>query len=175
METNIVYFTLGIGIREGFIRDQLIRIPEVVSEIKLAQVKNPDWDIMVSMLVQEVFETLSEHRKSFLTSLVQKALFERWQKQNIPVTHILRRAFYENKDFFLKKLSQIFESLKLTDGSVVKIYVIGPGFDELNIYLQEMLQDRKAEIQFIECLTFDPALYWFWPRVQDSMSEVVMN
>lgn len=176
---NIVYFTLGSGVLVSHIREQLLRIPEVISEIKFAQLQNPDWDLMVAFMVPEVFEVLSESRKEFAVALIQKALFTRWMKQNHQVDVILRRAFYKKKEQLVDKMAQClteaFDSSGVSEEKKVHIYVIGPGMDELNIYLKEILQDVSKKVEIIECLGLDPALYWFWPKVQNSMHEMTLN
>lgn len=175
---NIVYFTLGSGVTVSHIREQLLRIPEVISEIKFAQLQNPDWDLMVAFMVPEVFEALSESRKEFAVALIQKALFTRWMKQKHSVDVILRRAFYKKKEQLVGKISQCFtEAFEKNVNSEQKIYiyVIGPGMDELNLYVKELLQDASQKVEIIECLGLDPALYWFWPKVQNAMIEMTMN
>ncbi|MBX2989285.1 MAG: hypothetical protein KF802_15460 [Bdellovibrionaceae bacterium] len=148
---NLIYFTNGAGLADGEIRRQCARIPEVLASLQDAQASHPTWDILNTFLLDEEFARADGDQRRDLVRWTQWGLFERFCRQRIVYAEIFYRVNYASPLLVAKEFRWL-----LRTGEPVKIYVIGPGLDEVPM----LLRDARAE--FIEAIDADPSLAWFW-------------
>lgn len=158
---TVIYFTDGALIEDLHIRKSLLRIPEIIQCLREHQNEFLNCDLYIAMMDQNVFEQLNYHQKTRLKSLLQKSLFERWQRQGDDPDLIIRRKDYS--DF--SQLTSTFAKLATLDN--LKIVTIGPGFDELESFLRLKLK-LQSSLQF-DMISEDPKLDWFWDDVKNGI------
>lgn len=158
---NVVYFTRGDSIQDLEVRAQLLRIPEVLSDLRQAQPLLPNIDLMSVMTSQDMFSKLPKDFQQKLAQLLQEGLFKRW-KFNAMVKYDMvleRRRYQEPKDWMatLKVLLQ--------KSPEIHMYVVGPGFDELEYDISKIKLREPPQIYLHEVISEDPQLDWFWPTI----------
>jgi len=158
---TVVYFTDGALIEDPLVRRSLLRIPEVIRALKKAEKEFLNCDLYLAMSEQSVFTGLNFHQKSHLKNIIQTALFQRWMKLDVEPDLIVRRIDYSSFDdiaVLFKKLSTI-ESLH--------VVTVGPGFDELEVFLRVQLKLTSNPIT--DVIYQDPKLNWFWKDVRSQL------
>lgn len=158
---NVVYFTLGDSIQDIEIRAQLLRIPEVLSDLRQAQHMLPKVDLLSVMSSQDMFSQLPGEFQAKLAQLIQESLFKRW-KFNAMVKYdvvVERRRFDQIKDWHatLKVL--------MSKSPEIHVYVLGPGFDNLEYEIGKIKLKNAPQIYLHEVISEDPLLDWFWPTI----------
>lgn len=135
-------------------REQVLRIPEVLSEIR--KVKWPCADpVMAFLYLQGSFEAWVD--------TVQRGLFLRLKKSGFKYSGLIKRKRLLEKDQLVSTLLPILQAK-----SEIEIYVIGPSFDDLHRHIRE-LQDSfrlNCDVIFCEVLARDPKLRWFWTELR---------
>lgn len=155
---NIVYFTAAESLADGDLRRQCIRIPEVLSRISRSQEEHLGWDLVGSLVLDDVHAKLSGEKQRILHEIVQHGIFERWMKERIPYAERLRRFDFRTSKAVVRELQR----LKGEDRDI-SVFVIGPGYDEVCSQLM-----RKG-FTFFDVIAQDPALSWFWPEMKKAL------
>lgn len=157
---TVIYFTDGALIEDLQVRKSLLRIPEIIQCLREHQSEFLNCDLFIAMMDQMVFNQLNYHQKSRLKSLLQAALFARWQQQGVEPDLIIKRKDYG--DF-----SQVAATFaKLATLERLKVVTIGPGFDELESCLRKITPDRQP---LCDMISQDPKLDWFWDDVKNGI------
>jgi hypothetical protein len=154
---NLLYFTSGHSLQDGEIRRQLLRIPEVLQVLRMAQAKHESWDLIASLLLDEEYARLSLEQREELIQIVQHALFERFTKTRIPFADLIRRSTFVSPAAVAREFAWRLE--KEPTLARLTVYVIGPGLDEVPMLLKD------PRVEFIDLIDDDPALQWFWPEL----------
>lgn len=162
---KLLYFTLGTSLLDEQVRRQLVRIPEVLSEIRKVklQAKLQSQDPVMAFLGLNDFK--NTNLKGSLedwVAIVQKGLFHRLRKTGFQYSGPLKRVRLQTT----LSLESVFVPL-LQSKSLIEIHVIGPGFDDLKIQL-ESIQKRfqlHCEVIFIDVINEDKKLGWFWSEI----------
>lgn len=181
---RILYFTDGAGIDLIGIRQSLLRIPEVLSSLRKGQEQAKYVDLMTVMsLDDEEFKQTPSVLRTLLINLVQRGLHQRWVNRGHRADLILRRINY--REFcdvkteihqFLRDKSKGLrinpENLNLSHFlSHVEITIIGPGYDEIEIWLRREVSSRgDIKVLIKDVIASDPQLDWFWPQVKESFA-----
>jgi hypothetical protein len=160
---KIVYFTRGDSLQDEQIRQQLVRIPEVLSEIrkmKFQSSRGGQDPVLTFLSLSSGGFDLEFKALEPWVEVVQRGLFQRFRKMGIKYAGLFKRSR-------LNKLSSLEAVLVplLQARRQIEIYVIGPGFDDLAYHLQE-IQNRlrlHCEITMIDVIAQDRKLSWFWP------------
>lgn len=182
---RILYFTDGAGINLLGIRESVLRIPEVLTSLRLGQEHARYVDLMqVMMLSDEDFRQVSAVLRTLLINLVQRGLHQRWINRDHRSDMILRRinhrSFSEVKNEVLNFIRTKVERQKVATQdlhllhffSYVEITIIGPGYDEIEIWLRREISNRKdVQVLIKDVIASDPQLDWFWPRVNEAVNE----
>lgn len=185
---RILYFTDGAGIDLLSIRSSLLRVPEVLTSLRETQKNVRYVDLMTVMgLDDEEFSKTPQALRSLLINACQKGLHQRWVNRGHISDLILRRINY--RDFSVLK-SDILECLarKLNSPAVdvsraqlihflksVEITIIGPGYDEIEIWLRrEVVTTADLKVLIKDVIDSDPALDWFWPQVRETVSSQIL-
>lgn len=158
---TVIYFTDGALIEDLHIRKSLLRIPEIIKCLQENQAQFLNCDLFIAMMDQAVFEQFNYHQKCRLKLILQKALYDRWEKQGIEPDLIIKRKDYI--DF--SHVAAIFE--KLVTIEQLRVVTIGPGFDELESYLR--LKVKLQESPLTDMISQDPKLKWFWSDVKSGI------
>lgn len=152
---NVLYFTAAEALADGDLRRQCIRIPEVLSRISRSQQEHPGWDLVGSLVLDEVHSALPPEKKRLLHEIVQHGIFERWMKERIPYGERLRRFDFRDSSAVVRE----FLRLKGEDRDLT-IFVVGPGLDDVCFQLM-----RKG-FSFSDVIARDPQLTWFWEEMK---------
>ncbi len=164
------------------IRQSLMRIPEVLSSLRKGQEQAKYVDLMTVMSLDEVeFKHTPAVLRTLLINLVQRGLHQRWVNRGHRADLILRRInFRQFADVkveiheFLRDKSQGLrvnpENLQLMHFlSQVEVTIIGPGYDEIEIWLRRENSSRSdIKVLIKDVIASDPQLDWFWPQVKES-------
>lgn len=110
---------------------------------------------------QNLFNQLNYHQKSRLKSLLQNALYERWQKQGVEPDLIIKRKDYSNFSHIAATFA------KLATIEHLKVITMGPGFDELEAFLRLNLKMQSSPL--FDVISQDPKLDWFWDDVKSGI------
>lgn len=158
---NVVYFTLGDSIADLEVRTQLLRVPEILSDLRQAQNMIPGVDLISMMGSQELFMKQPLEFRLKLAQLLQEALFKRW-KLSTQVRYdviVERRKFTEPAEWrrAIKEL--------LHQKPEFHIYVFGPGFDDFEYEISKLKFKDPPQIFLHEVISEDPMLEWFWPSI----------
>ncbi|WII71926.1 hypothetical protein QJS83_15795 [Bdellovibrio sp. 22V] len=179
---RILYFTDGAGIDLLSIRESVLRIPEVLTSLRRGQEQARYVDLMqVMSLPDEEFRQVPVVLRTLLINLVQRGLHQRWINRDHRADLILRRINYrcfgdiqrEVLNFVRGKVerkSVATENLHLLHFlSHVEITIIGPGYDEIEIWLRREVS-RMADVKVLikDVIASDPQLDWFWPQVRQN-------
>jgi len=157
---NVAYFTLGESIVDIEIRAQLLRVPEVLSDLRLAQNRIPNMDLVSVMGSQDLFMQTPREFQLKLAQLLQEALFKRWKMSGATYDAIVERRKYGNSDQWRKSLKEI-----LQQSAEFHFFVFGPGFDDLEYEVSKIRFREPPQIFLHEVISEDPMLDWFWPTI----------
>lgn len=160
MDMNVVYFTLGESITDIEVRAQLLRVPEVLTDLRQAQNLIPNMDLISLMGSQELFKSLPKEFQLKLAQLLQEALFKRWKMAGIRYDLILERRKLSDSVTWRKSLKGL-----LANSAEFHIYVFGPGFDDLEYEINKLKFKVPPQIFLHEVISEDPLLDWFWPSI----------
>lgn len=181
-DMRILYFTDGAGIDLLGIRESLLRIPEVLTSLRSGQESARYVDLMqVMSLPDDEFRLVPSVLRTYLINLVQRGLHQRWINRDHRADLILRRinfrSFADLKEEVLKFIrgkkegrSVATQDLQLLHFlSRVEITIIGPGYDEIEIWLRREIS-TKGDIKVLikDVIASDPQLDWFWPQVRET-------
>jgi hypothetical protein len=181
---RILYFTDGAGIDLPGIRQSLLRVPEVLASLRKGQEQARYVDLMTVMsLDEEGFKEIPSVLRTLLINLVQRGLHQRWVNRGHRADMILRRINFrsfteiksEIRDFIRAKSQGLKvnpENLNLMHFlSHVEITIIGPGYDEIEIWLRREISSRgDIKVLIKDVIASDPQLDWFWPQVKESVA-----
>jgi hypothetical protein len=173
---KLLYFTLGTSLLDEQVRRQLIRIPEVLSEIRKVklQPKFRGQDAVMAFLgLNDLSQPNLKGNLQDWVAVVQKGLFNRLRKSGLKYSGLFKR------NRMTSNLENIFVPL-LQSKSKIEIYVIGPGFDDLKTQIDRIQKKFRlnCDVVLIDVISQDPKLKWFWSGVtkpvvvENSMVEV---
>jgi hypothetical protein len=186
---RVLYFTDGAGIDLLGIRQSLLRIPEVLTSLRKGQEQARYVDLMQVMnLADEEFRQAPNVLRTFLVNLVQRGLHQRWINRDHRADLILRRINYRN---FSEIQAAVLDFIAQKNGggrklktdklhllhflSHVEITIIGPGYDEIEIWLRREISSRgDLKVLIKDVIASDPQLDWFWPEVRQSFMSTDM-
>lgn len=157
---NVVYFTLGESIKDIEVRTQLLRVPEVLSDLRQAQNAIPNMDLISIMGSQELFEKVPKDFQLKLAQLLQEALFKRWKLLGIRYDIIIERRKLTDSVAWRKSLKEL-----LCNSAEFHLYVFGPGFDDFEYEVSKLKFKIPPQIFLHEVISEDPMLDWFWPNI----------
>lgn len=161
MTMTVIYFTDGALIEDLHIRKSLLRIPEIIQCLREHQNEFLNCDLFIAMMDQKIFNLLNYHQKSRLILLLQQSLYNRWLRQGGDPDLIIRRRDY--CDF--SQLTATF--MKLSTLETLKVVTIGPGFDDLEVFLRRQLKLQSCPLY--DMISQDPKLDWFWTDVKNGI------
>lgn len=180
---RILYFTDGAGIDLLGIRESLLRIPEVLTSLRRGQEQARYVDLMqVMSLPDEDFRLVPSVLRSFLINLVQRGLHQRWINRDHRADLILRRINHRCSSDIKSEVLNFLREKK--DGKPVatrdlhllhffdqvEITIIGPGYDEVEIWLRrEVCTRTDLKVLIKDVIAADPQLDWFWPQVSETV------
>lgn len=139
----------------------MLRIPEIIQCLRENQAEFLNCDLYIAMMDQNLFNQLNYHQKSRLKSLLQNALYERWQKQGVEPDLIIKRKDYSNFSHIAATFA------KLATIEHLKVITMGPGFDELEAFLRLNLKMQSSPL--FDVISQDPKLDWFWDDVKSGI------
>ncbi|MBS1970452.1 MAG: hypothetical protein JSU04_09090 [Bdellovibrionales bacterium] len=160
MGMNVVYFTLGDSIVDIEIRTQLLRVPEVLSDLRQAQDIAPEMDLISIMGSQELFMKMPRDFQLKLAQLLQEALFKRWKLSQVKYDTIVERRKFSDSAVWRRSLKEL-----LHQAPEFHMYVFGPGFDDLEYEISKLKFKAPPQIFLHEVISEDPMLDWFWPTI----------
>jgi len=160
---NVVYFTLGESIADIEIRTQLLRIPEVLSDLRQAQDILKGVDLISIMGSQEIFLQQPKEFQLKLAQLMQEALFKRWKLSQVKYDVIIERRTLSDSKVWRASLKEL-----LQKHPEFHIYVFGPGFDDLEYEVSKLKFKNPPQIFLHEVISEDPMLDWFWPSIMQN-------
>lgn len=150
---KLVYFTDGGSLKSRELREQLARIPEVLTEIKKV-----GWCSGQPLLA---FLDSDENWPVWVR-VVQRGLMARLKKQGVKYSGLVRRENLEGDKLhaFLLPLLQ--------SKSEIEIIVIGPGYDDLHLHVKKLQNEFRlsCHVSFSDSIGIDRKLTWFWAEVR---------
>lgn len=158
---TVIYFTDGALIDDVLVRRSLLRIPEVISELRKSQSEFVDSDLFLAMNEASAYQQLNFHQKKHLKKALQNGLYQRWLKNKIEPDLIIKRTDYLRTD----DLISVFQRLSTIDA--LNIVTIGPGFDEIESLLRLQLKVCTNPLQ--DVISRDPHLNWFWADLKSQI------
>lgn len=158
---TVIYFTDGALIEDVLVRRSLLRIPEVISELRKSQDEFINQDLVLIMNEESAFSQLNFHQKKYLKKIIQNGLYQRWLKNKIEPDLIIKRTDYLRTD----DLISVFQRLSTIDS--LNIVTIGPGFDEIESLLR--LQLKVCTNPLRDVISHDPRLNWFWKDLKSQI------
>jgi hypothetical protein len=181
-DMKILYFTDGAGIDLQVIRESVLRIPEVLTSLRRGQEQARYVDLMQVMAIpDEEFRQVPSVLRTLLINLVQRGLHQRWinrdHRADLIIRRINHRNFSEIKCEVLNFIRGKMEGKDVATAdlrllhflSQIEITIIGPGYDEIELWLRREVLTRKDVKVFIkDVIGSDPQLDWFWPQVQEN-------
>ena len=179
---RILYFTDGAGIDLSGIRESLLRIPEVLTSLRRGQEQARNVDLMqVMALPDDEFRQVPSVLRTLLINLVQRGLHQRWVNRDHRADLILRRINHRSFDDIKSEVVNFIRSkqngkdVKSKDlhllhfMSHIEITIIGPGYDEIEIWLRREISTRTdVKVLIKDVIASDPQLDWFWPQVRET-------
>lgn len=182
---RILYFTDGAGIDLSGIRESLLRIPEVLTSLRRGQEQARYVDLMqVMALPDDEFRQVPSVLRTLLINLVQRGLHQRWVNHDYRADLILRRinhrSFVEIKAEILKSMKAKFDGRSVATKDLhllhfmshLEITIIGPGYDEVEMWLRREVSTRSdVKVLIKDVIASDPQLDWFWPQVRDAVRQ----
>lgn len=184
---RILYFTDGAGIDLLGIRESVLRIPEVLTSLRRGQESARYVDLMqVMCLPDEDFRLVPSVLRNYLINLVQRGLHQRWinrdHRADLIIRRINHRSFADIKREvlnFIRTKSDSGKSVATQDLhllhflSHVEITIIGPGYDEIEIWLRREIANKSdVKVLIKDVIASDPQLDWFWPQVRETFSDL---
>ena len=184
---RILYFTDGAGIDLLSIRNQLLRVPEVLTSLRETQNNVRYVDLMTVMGLDEVeFKQTPKALRTLLINACQKGLHQRWVNRGHQADIIMRRINFHHLSDLKQSLLACLEQ-KLRGQAVdvsqlqlihfiktVEITIIGPGYDEVEIWLRkEVAVQGSLQLKVRDIIDADPALNWFWPQVSQNVQSQI--
>ncbi len=180
---RILYFTDGAGIDLPGIRQSVLRIPEVLTSLKKGQEQARYVDLLTVMSLEEDdFRQIPSVLRTLLINLVQRGLHQRWVNRGHRADLILRRINHRNFGEIKSKIHELIrnklDGRRIPPGdlqllhflSQVEITIIGPGYDEIEVWLRREISSRgDIKILIKDVIASDPQLDWFWPQVKESV------
>jgi len=160
MGMNVIYFTLGESIADIEVRAQLLRVPEVLSDLREAQNLAPEMDLISIMGSQELFMKMPRDFHLKLAQLLQEALFKRWKLSQIKCDTLVERRKFSDSKAWRMALKEL-----LNKDQEFHMYVFGPGFDDLEYEIGKLKFKSPPQIFLHEIISEDPMLDWFWPTI----------
>lgn len=162
---RLLYFTLGTSILDEQVRRQLVRIPEVLSELRKVklQPKLQNQDPVMAFLGLNDLKNVSVRGSlQDWVSIVQKALFQRLRKTGFKYSGLLKRAKLNQGLSLESVLVPLLQSK-----SMIEIYVVGPGFDDLKTHIDRIQKSFKlnCDVVYIDVISQDSKLHWFWDEI----------
>lgn len=157
---NVVYFTLGESIIDIEIRAQLLRVPEVMSDLRQAQDIAPEMDLISIMGSQELFMKMPKDFQLKLAQLLQEALFKRWKISQVKYDTTMERRKFSDSAAWRRSLKEL-----LQKDSEFHFYIFGPGFDDLEYEIGKLKFKSPPQIFLHEIISEDPMLEWFWETI----------
>lgn len=184
---RILYFTDGAGIDLLGIRESLLRIPEVLASLRRGQEQNRYVDLMqVMSLPDEDFRQVPMVLRSYLINLVQRGLHQRWINRDHRADLILRRINFRSGEAVKNEMVSFIRGKSagcevatkdlhlLHFLSRVEVTIIGPGYDEIELWLRrEMALSSPVKVQIKDVIAADPQLDWFWPQVRETVAQEI--
>lgn len=165
---RIVYFTLGKELLDEHIRHQLVRIPEVLSEIKKVKFES-------SKIVQDpvlAFLSLSESPSALSpvsfqdwVQIIQKGLFLRLRKSGFKYGGLFKRSRMTQQKSLESTIVPVLEARDR-----IEVWVIGPGFDDLESQISKIKERYRldCEVRFVDVIDQDRKLKWFWSEIRQA-------
>lgn len=180
---RILYFTDGAGIDLQGIRESLLRIPEVLMSLRKGQEQARYIDLMQVMLQSdEDFRQVDSVLRNFLVNLVQRGLHQRWINRDHRADLILRRNNFRSFEDIHQTVLEFIRSKKRSENissedvnlmhllGHVEVTIIGPGYDEIEIWLRREVSCRgDFRLLIKDVIASDPQLDWFWPHVRKTV------
>ncbi len=158
---TVIYFTDGALIDDVCIRRSLLRIPEVITELKKTGSEFVNIDLFLAMNEQSVYSLLNFHQQKHLKKVIQSALYQRWLKNKIEPDLIIKRTDYHRMD----DLISVFQRLSTIDA--LNIVTIGPGYDDIESLLRLKLKVCTSPLK--DFISADPHLNWFWKDLRTQL------
>lgn len=158
---TVIYFTDGALIDDVLVRRSLLRIPEIISELRTSQIEFVDSDLFLAMNESDAYRQLNYHQQKHLKKILQNGLYQRWLKNKIEPELIIKRTDYLRTD----DLVSVFQRLSTIDA--LNIVTIGPGFDEIESLLRLQLKVCTSPLQ--DVILRDPLLNWFWTDLKSQI------
>lgn len=188
-DMRILYFTDGAGIDLLGVRESVLRIPEVLASLRQGQEQARYVDLMqVMSLADEDFCRVPAVLRTYLINLVQRGLHQRWINRDHRADLIIRRKDYRSVseiqyyvlDFICaKKQDHAVETKNLHLLHFlqrVEITIIGPGYDEIEMWVRREVSNRSdIKVLIKDAIASDPQLDWFWPHVKESFSSAELT
>lgn len=152
---KILYFTEGRSLESRELREQLARIPEVLSEIK--KMKGCKLQPLLSFL-----DCGSNYQP--WVRVVQRGILSRLRKSGFKYSALIRREMLSDEKLQAQLLSM------MQSRSQIEFYVIGPGYDNLHLLIKKIQNEFSldCEVIFNDVIGSDPRLTWFWAEVRKS-------
>ncbi len=165
---KLLYFTEGHSILDEQIRRQLVRIPEVLSEIRKVKMQSKihGQDAVLAFLgLNDPQGRGLQGSWEEWAPVIQRGLFMRLRKAGFKYSGLLKRSRLNSR----LSLESVFLPL-LESKNVIEIYVVGPGFDDLKTLLDELKKKYRlhCEISFVDVIREDKKLHWFWREVLEN-------
>lgn len=151
---KLVYFTQGESLQDRQVREQVLRIPEVLSEIR--KVKSSCADPVMSFLYLE-------GGVQAWVDVVQRGLFLRLKNKGFKYSGLIKRKRFAGVSELDAALVPILHSKR-----EIEIYVVGPSFDDLHLHIRRLLNEHRlnCEVTFSEVIARDRKLRWFWSELR---------
>ena len=186
---RILYFTDGAGIDLLGIRESVLRIPEVLTSLRRGQESARYVDLMqVMSLPDDEFRQVPNVLRNYLINLVQRGLHQRWINRDHRADLIIRRINHHSFTDIKREVLGFIRAKTDEESSVatqnlhllhflshVEITIIGPGYDEIEIWLRrEIATMSDVKVLIKDVIASDPQLDWFWPQVRESFSSLMV-
>lgn len=151
---KLIYFTEGLALKDRKVREQVLRIPEVLSEIRKVKWHCAD-PVMSFLYLEGNFEAWVD--------TVQRGLFIRLKKSGFKYSGLIKRKRFRSDDQIEAALVPILQSKR-----EIEIYVIGPSFDDLHRHIRDVQQKHRVncDVTFGEVIAVDTKLSWFWTELK---------
>ena len=152
---KILYFTEGKSLESRELREQLARIPEVLSEIK--KFKGCKLQPLLSFL-----DCGSNYQQ--WVRVVQRGILARLRNTGFKYSGLIRREILSEDRLQAQLLSM------MQSRSQIEFHVIGPGYDNLHLIIKKIQNEYQldCEVIFNDVIGSDPRLTWFWRELRKS-------
>ncbi len=168
---KLLYFTLGASLLDEQVRRQLVRIPEVLSEIRKVKLQSKlhgNDPVMAFLGLNDLKNRNLKGSFEDWVAVVQKGLFARLRKSGFKYSGLFKRARLQT----VPSLESVFVPL-LQSKSAIEIYVVGPGFDDLKAQIDRIQKNfsLNCDVVFIDVISQDSKLRWFWSEILEPISQ----